>query len=65
MGQGQEGMVPNHPWSGVSHDVAHLRAHGRFVAVHGAGGAGALLVAEGATVEARLGVHEQRGALWA
>ena len=45
--------------------MADLRTHGWLVAMHGAFGTSGFIGQEGATGNARLGVRQKLGALWA
>ena len=52
-------MPDQHARSGKAHDLAHLLAQGRLVAVDRAAGAGGLIRMVGAAVDALGGVGEQ------
>ena len=52
-------MIENHTWAGPTHDLLHLLAHLRFVAMDGTLLAGTLAVAELAPREPRMGILKQ------
>ena len=53
------GMVKHHPGTGPAHHLTHPLCHQGAVAMHPAQPAGALLIAEAATVEPPVGIGEQ------
>lgn len=50
MSEGDDGVVPEHAWTGVAHDLAHELAHCGFVAMDGTMLAGRFVVAKLAMV---------------
>jgi len=57
--------MQQHARAGKAHHLADLRTHGWLIAMHRALGAGGFIRQEGATGNARLGVSQELGAIWA